>query len=94
MKRTAAIVFFATIAVGAALLVSQAALYVKDWIDEDACLDSGYVYDYARETCDHGASHLPYVPYSERHPGATWIVLSSMGACLISLKSLRFLRTK
>jgi hypothetical protein len=42
--------------------------YVSEWLDVDACLDSGGSFNYATMDCDHATNH-PYISFERRHPG-------------------------
>ena len=57
--------------------------YIKEFLAEDSCLDSGGSFDYSRMVCDTEANH-PFVPYAHRHPAAVGVgvvgVVSVAGA--------------
>ena len=63
----------------AAMLVG---LYVREWFQVDACLDSGGSFNYTTMTCDLALSH-PYIPFPGRHKVFTILVL--IAACLALL---------
>ena len=66
------------------LLLSPVAVYVKEFIAVDVCLDAGGSYDYSTGECDISASH-PYVPFSSRRPRVAWMIrfFAPVGGALV-----------
>ena len=56
----------------------------REVVRVDACLDAGHVYDYLAENCDAAATHLPVLPYRERHP---YILLGGVALLVLGLSA-------
>ena len=78
------------LAISILALLSVTAHWCRDWLAIDSCLDLGHVYDYARETCDHGALTHRAIPYTSRHPTLlrAGMVLGVAGSVLAGLPAL------
>lgn len=63
--------------------------YGKEFLDVDACLDAGKIYDYVIDDCRSDLKRLPYVPYAERYRG-----LLAWGAGMIGVGFVGLLLTK
>jgi len=58
-------------------------LYVREWFQVDACLDSGGSFNYTTMTCDLAVSH-PYIPFLARHRAFTILVVLSVCLALLT----------
>ena len=71
--------------VAAVVISHPLTTYVSEWLDVDACLDSGGSFNYSSMDCDHAANH-PYISFERRHPGVLRTLRIRTGVCAPALE--------